>query len=599
MRVAKTKKSLKDIKYILIIMKRKYLFLKKKYYELLLPTLLMVMSEKICSIIDVFLVGFFVGGHELPVINLVTPLLYVTGIFYILFGQGGNLLALRAKSERNEEKSNFYFTISIIGIILISLIYISAIIIFSDNILHMFNTPADIYNTAKNYMQILVFFFPLNCYMFVLSFFIRSDGFPKLPFYSVLLANIINIIFDVIFLSNGMGVKGAALATVIGYSISSIYISKYFFSREHSFKFISIAKLKIKLIIASLKKIILNTPEVMGKIFFAIQIGILTYLCSTYYGAAGLLAFLVYDNSETFVYMFLSGIMKTMSPIVTVFNKEMDFKAVQYIIKKSLRQVLLCSIPISILFFIWPEILIKIFNITSPRDIEVVIFAIRITSFGLVGRCVSYLMANYTQAIQQNKIALGITLLEEFIISIGGALLLTKQIGGVGIWIAILLSETIPVVFYIITALYFKRSHKNKINDLLMLQDSKLINETIERNNIEHTEDISTKIKKLFDENASIVELSIKELCDDIFNHKTSIDEIDMTIRLIEDKAIILLIDDGELYNPMKNEKFLNSPNIKKLSQINGELEYTNVLGFNKSYIIFNKSERFIKTHTL
>ena len=114
-------------------MERKYSFLRDKYYELLLPTMFMVMSEKIAVVIDVVLIGLILGGSELAPVNSISPLLYFTGIFYILFGQGGSLLALRAKSDLDEEKSNFYSTVSILGIIAISLIYISSIFVLNTN----------------------------------------------------------------------------------------------------------------------------------------------------------------------------------------------------------------------------------------------------------------------------------------------------------------------------------------------------------------------------------------------------------------------------------------------------------------------------------
>ncbi len=187
----------------------------------------------------------------------------------------------------------------------------------------MLNAPANIYSQAKSYMFAIMFFYPLNCFIIVISYFIRSDGFPKLLFYTVLIANVVNILFDVVFLKVfGMGIEGAALSTVVGYLAGVVYISKYFFTKKRSFKFVSLAKLKIKRVAYSFKNMIFNTPEVVGKIFFSTQMAVFTYLCSTYYGAAGLLAFLVYDNSETFVYIVLSGIMKAMSPIVAVFYKE-------------------------------------------------------------------------------------------------------------------------------------------------------------------------------------------------------------------------------------------------------------------------------------
>lgn len=570
-------------------MKRKYLFLKKKYYELLLPTLFMVMSEKIAVVIDVIMIGMFIGGSQLSSLNLMSPLLYFTGIFYILFGQGGSLLALRAKSDLDDEKSNFYFTISIIGIIIVSVIYIAAIFLFSDNILHMLNAPANIYSQAKSYMYAILCFYPLNCFIIVISFFIRSDGFPKLPFYAVLIANVSNIILDVIFLKGfNMGIEGAALSTVLGYVVGVAYISKYLLSKRRTFKFVSLTKLKIKKVAYSLKTIAFNTPEVIGKVFFSIQMAVFTYLCSTYYGAAGLLAFLVYDNSETFVYIVLSGIMKAMSPIVTVFYKEFDFKAVQYIVKKSITHVLIGSVPVAILFFIYPEILIELFNITNPEHVQVVSFAIRITSFGLIGRCISYLLANYAQAIEQNRISFTITFFEEFLISIISALVLTHFFGGVGIWIAILLSETIPVLIYIAIATHLQRSHENEIRDILLTQDSNLLVFTYDKNNFEESDEFFEKIETIFKGNSSLFLSSMDDVCENIFEHHPSIDQIDITVRPVNGKAVILFIDDGELYNPFNNERFLKSQTIKKLRENNCEFEYSNVLGFNKSYIIFN-----------
>ena len=181
-------------------MERRYEFLRHKYYELLIPTLFMVMSEKICSIIDTFIIGNLVGGEFLAPLNLVSPMLYFTGVFYILFGQGGSLLALRAQSDLDKENSNFYFTLSIIGIIIVSLIYILMIFIFTDNILQMLHTPAEIFNITKEYLLTIMLFYPLNCYILVISYFIRSDGHPKLPFYAVLVANIFNILFDIIYI---------------------------------------------------------------------------------------------------------------------------------------------------------------------------------------------------------------------------------------------------------------------------------------------------------------------------------------------------------------------------------------------------------------
>lgn len=82
---------------------------------------------------------------------------------------------------------------------------------------------------------------------------------------------------------------------------------------------------------------------------------------------------------------------------------------------------------------------------------------IRITAFSLVGRCLTYLLANYAQAIEKNKIASIITFIEEFLLAVAGALILTRIIGGIGIWISILISETVPLLIFIIYSIYLQK----------------------------------------------------------------------------------------------------------------------------------------------
>lgn len=579
-------------------LERRYTFLKNKYNELLLPTFFMVMSEKICAVIDVIIIGFLLGSVQLSVVNLASPMTYITGIFYILFGQGGSLLALRAQSELKHEKVNYYFTLSVLGILLVTIIYIFLIFLFIDQILMFFNTPQNIFSISKEYLLMLMFLYPLNCYILVVSFFIRADGFPKMPFYAVLIANIINIILDIVFLKVfGMGISSTALASVLGYLVGAIYISTYFFKKKGTFRLVSLAKFKLREIFLSIKEIMLNTPEVIGKIFFALKMSMLTYLCSTYWGVAGLLAFLVYDNSESFVYIFLSGIMKTMSPIVAVLHKEMDYEAVKYIISRSARHVLLISLPISVLFFIYPEILLALFNVVDPYHAEVVCLAIRITAFSLVGRCMSYLMANYAQAIEHNRISSVITFLEEFLFAVVGALILTRLIGGIGIWVSILIAECVPVLVYLIYTFLMKRAYKDKIHRIFMLQDSKLITWTYNKSDVgkiyrcldDESNETLLAIENKLKDGEVVLSNSINDICNDIFENNPNLEEIDITIRLIDEELRVAITTEGIIYNPFSNDELLKSKNIEELSKLNCKFEFDEILGFNKSYIIFNK----------
>jgi hypothetical protein len=114
------------------------------------------------------------------------------------------------------------------------------------------------------------------------------------------------------------------------------------------------------------------------------------------------------------------------------------------------------------------------------------------------------------------------------------------------------------------------------------------VNFTYVKGHNEYSDDLLEKIETIFKEYAPLFFSSVGGICENIFEHDSSITQIDVTVRLVDGNAVVLFIDDGELYNPFNNKKFSESQTIRKLKEKNCEFDYTNVLGFNKSYVRFN-----------
>ncbi len=565
---------------------RNFDFLKHKYRELLLPTLLMLLSDKICFIVDVALIGFFIPDSTLlAAINLASPFIYFSTVLYTLFGVGGSLLALRAKSDQDDEKANYYFSASIRGVMIANIIYIIVSLILGDELIMVLYGPAQtIYIVFLVYFNILVFYFPFNCYILTLGYFVRSDGYPKLPFIALLIANISNLVTSLILMGVfNLGVEGSSLGSVIGYGLGAVYISKYFREEDRSFYWVH--KIKIKEIYKTVYEFIMNTPEMISRIFITVKVLFYTVLCSEFLGTAGLMAYLVYDNSETVVYMFLSAIAKVMSPIVTVFYKEKDYEAVSYIIKKSLKQVLIISIPISILFAVYPEIFVFIFTIDDPSELEVICSALRITSVGIIGRSLSLLLSNYAQAIEQNRLASVMNLLEEFIMAFAGGYILTSMFGGVGIWYALVLADVVPLVLYASFAWIYRKNNEDRINSILLLKEKNTASWTYIRGQ-EDPEDyfneekmkFITEIEKLLKEKTPKTLETLEKISDNILKDE-EIDSVDVTVTYLENVITITLTYEGKLVNPITDE------NNEQLGAINGNAEYSPILGYNRAYI--------------
>ncbi|WP_295722409.1 MATE family efflux transporter [uncultured Methanobrevibacter sp.] len=595
------KVNINEIRILYKNMYREYKFLNNKYKSILVSTILVQLSDKIGTVLDTIIIGFLLGSLYLPAINIVTPFLFLIGCIYTLYGNGGSILSLKAKNEFDYEKTNKYFTLSIIGSVLVSFVYSIFIFIFADFLLHALNTPKEIFIISKTYLLIITGFFILNTYIKVLSFFIKSDGEAKLTLRAILIANILNIILDfVLYKLLEPTITSIALALVIGYLISAIYISRYYFKKDASFKLVSLSKISFKDFIQFTISALHSTPELIGRIFLTVKTSVILYLCATFLGTSGLLAYLVYDNVATIFYLTITGIMNAANPIITLFYNENDYPAVKFIMKKSVGYVLIVTLVISSILIIYPEILLKLFSITSLNQQKIVTTTIILTSIGLIGKNLCLILINYTQSISKFNISAIMNFMEEFACPLIFLPLCISQYAGIGIWIAITLSEIVTTSIYPLLVRKYKRKDKDSfVNTLLMVQDSESIYWTITRGTFEELDasmqksnkEIIKSIESIFSRDYLIITKSLECIAKNIFNEEKNINKIDISIINNKDQTIIRLIHEGNAYNPFENEKLSQFEYIKNLKTFKYSFDYYRLFELNFSYINIDNSE--------
>lgn len=559
-----------------------------------MPNLLVQLSDKLGTVLDVVVVGFLIGSTQLPALNAVSPFVLFSSIIYSLYGQGGSLLAIKAKSDWDSEKANDFFTLSIIGCLLACLLYMVLIFIFADSLLHLLNIPESIFETSKIYLLILTNFFTLNSYIKVLAYFLKSDGRARLTLRAVIIANVLNLGLNFALINLfPQKIAGIALALVLGYLVSAIYISKYFFEKDATFKLVSPTKFTLRDLSIFSISALRASPELIARICLAIKTTVLVYLCATYWGDVGLLAFLVYDNVETLVYLFVSGMTKTVSPFFTLFYYEHDHPSVEYMAILSTKHILIFIVPLSVLFMVYPQILCIMFNITGAYAQEIISLAIRITSLGLIGRCLCMIIADYTQGISFSKISALINFLREGLLPFVFILILIPSLGGIGIWITLALSDTIPVLVYHAIVFYQKYKYPSLKNSALRIPDSVSFHWTSIRGNFEEMDDsmqesnkeIIRNIKGVFEEDYLIITGALEDIAKNLFIVEKTVSEIDISVIVNEDFVVLRFIYDGDSYDPFKNEKLLGKQHIKDLNELNHSFDFYRMFDMNFAYV--------------
>ena len=546
------------------------------------------MAGNICLVVDSILVSFFVGVANLSAIQLVSPLLTFVNLIYWMIGLGGSILCSVSKAEFDDESSNSYFSISILSLCILGIIITIVGLVFSKDILSVLCRSQQLLPMVNSFYTVILLGIPFLCYLMSVSYFVRVDGMPNLAFRAILLANVVNLCCDVIFMGVlKIGIGGAAWATLVGYAVGSIFISTYFFKSERTLKFI---KLKVKPFLNKFKEICKSGfPSSSTQLYFTLKIYFYNVLITFFVGETGIAAFSICDNSTFILYMFLIGASQTMSSLVSVYFKEEDYSSVSYIVKKSLLFALIPSVAFSLIIIVCPNVMLMLYSVKNPAFVPTVLNALRIFSISFVGVAITFLFTFYSQAIQKNSISSIVSLLEGLIFPCGSAAILLLIFGENGIWISFAVAEAATILFIFIYSRYLNRKTDgeytgffiNKHND-----DKKVFEYTI-NGNVKDAVELAHQVQDYLSGNKSsaLVSLAIEEMLVNIININDNIDAIDVIVRDNDDNILISIKDNGIDFNPVIENDDLKFDNISVLNKIADKIDYSRVLGLNSTVI--------------
>ena len=578
--------------------KRKYDLLASKFNEFFLPTLMTSMAGNICIFIDSIIVSFLIGAGNLAAIQVASPLVTFINLIYWMVGLGGSVLCSIAKSEFDEEKSNSFFSVSIMSLIVLGIIVLILGLLTKGTLIPMLTTSKQIIPLVDDFFTVLLFGMPFLCYLMSLSYFVRADGLPNLAFRSILLSNIVNIIMDFVYIQVfGFGIGGAALATVTGYAMGSIYVSTYFFKSERTLEFYNLGKIKLLNALNYFKDIATSGfSSASTQLFFTVQLLIYNAVIGVVLGQYGLTAYSVCRGCSYIIYMFLIGTSQTMSPIVSVYYQEEDYSGVDYVVKRALKIVLVSSTALVLLFTLVPQTALTLYSVPDQAA-PTVVNALRIFMVCFVGVAITFLFTFYTQAIKRNKLSLSTSIIEGFVAPVGLLFILTPIMGGNGIWLSFVGAEVITIIYIFIATRYISKktngeyggffiNKKIPTGDVLDLTVGGTLKETV---GVAHHIEKYLKELGIDDNKAMIVSLSVEEMLVNIININENIDSIDILVKIQEGRILVGIKDQGIEFNPVIENEDLKFDNISILNKIADKVDYSRVLGLNSTVITIKK----------
>lgn len=206
----------------------------KLLFQYALPAIIAMTATSLYNIVDSVYIGHGCGALALGALTVAKPFMDICAAFGSLVGVGASSLLAIYLGEKDYEKANRVLgNVIVMNIILSSLVMVVGLI-WLDPILMAFGASPDTLHYAHDYMEVILYGNILTHIYFGLNALLRSAGHPRFSMTATIVAVTINIILDPIFIFGlDMGVRGAALATVLSQAVAVVWqITKFFDKNE-------------------------------------------------------------------------------------------------------------------------------------------------------------------------------------------------------------------------------------------------------------------------------------------------------------------------------------------------------------------------------
>lgn len=274
-----------------------------------IPIILTSILQLLFNAADLVVVGQFCGSNSVAAVGATSSIVHLIVNFFAGFSMGVGVAMAQAIGSRNSERVHQVvhtaMPISIISGILVSLIGV----LFSETFLRWMDTPTEILDLSSLYLKIyfLGAFFNM-VYSFGASL-LRAAGDSKSPLYILTIAGVVNVVFNVIFVTLfHMDVAGVALATAISQALSAVLVVYALIHREDECRFV----IKAMHIYAKPLKKMISVGLPSGIQFCAFSLSnVLIQSSINSFGAAAVSGNAAGANIEGFVYVCMNAFGQT------------------------------------------------------------------------------------------------------------------------------------------------------------------------------------------------------------------------------------------------------------------------------------------------
>lgn len=419
----------------------------KAFLRLALPAVAAQLINILYNLVDKMFIGHIpgVGKQALAGVGVTAPVILAVSAFAALVSMGGAPKASIFMGKGDNEQAEKVMGCCTWMLIILSVALTGIMLIFGKTILQLFGASDDTITYATDYMNIYCLGTLFTQLTLGLNAFITAQGKTLISMCNVAAGAVTNIILDAIFINGlGIGVKGAALATVISQGVSTCFVIHYLMKPE--------SKLKLRLKnIRFDKKLLLpcvllgTSPALMQLTENMVAISFNTSL-QKYGGDMTVASMSILNSIMQFVMLLLPGLVQGAQPLLSY-----NFGAKNiHRVKKTFRLLLVCCVGGSCLIWLVcmtaPAVVAGVFtddvDLIAYTEKSLRVYLAMLFIYGVQVACQYSFVA-----LDQAKKAIFLTIWRKIILLIPLIFILPRILSGsaMGVYLAEPIADTIAV----------------------------------------------------------------------------------------------------------------------------------------------------------
>lgn len=573
--------------------------LNTKLNKYIIPGIMMSLALQLGNIVDTIFVSNLIGVEAMSAVTMSLPVETIIQLTGYCLGIGGSIAVGNMLGKRDKESASKLFSATFLVTLMVGIIFSVCAFPTAAPIARLLVPGGGILqNYTRDYIRISMLGAPVIGIGLLVVNYLGVENHPELASAYLILANVINLVLDYIFLRyTPFGVTGASLSTVLGFLFAMSIFVLYIRSDKRNIQFV---RLKGKDFGIMKEALVAGIPMlVFMATNFIKSLGLNTIIIHQT-GEDGMAVFTVCDNVLLIVEMLTGGIIGVIPNVAGVLYGEKDYMGIRVLCKKMLKYSYIVLAAIFVAIMVFTEQITILFGSGGGELGRQMVYALRIFALCVIPYLWNKFIISYYESIEETAIASFVTFLENAVVILPATyvgICIFKQIYGTGVdGIAAGFVAT-EIITVIAGWIFRKIKHKNTSFYIVPDKNPGVNLDFSIKSTMEEAQTVNRRIMEFCKEKgvsankANLAAVCAEEMTVNIIQYggKTS-NWIDINLCLEDDLCRLRIRDNGVNFNPLEyshDYEDFDIHGIELVKKISKSMDYIRAIDMNNTIISF------------